>query len=157
MVTWWTMLKVNLLFFILIILEFSVPIICFICPPFVPTKFPIVICRVLHVFPMAAQNIPFFFGPVLLWTTLWRIYMHSCCLSSSKLFSNLKTQMGQAMVVPRCSLKWTLAEKENWIGNKIKMQMLLLQKLLSQDVFFGKPPLCLGSNWSSLSTQQQKV
>jgi hypothetical protein len=30
--------------------------------------------------------------------------------------------MGQAMVVPRCSLKWTLAEKENWI---IKMQMLL--------------------------------
>jgi hypothetical protein len=57
--------------------------------------------------------------------------------------------MGQAMVVPRCSLKWTLAEKENWISNRIKMQMLLTAlptKTSSQDVFSGKPALRLGPN-----------
>jgi hypothetical protein len=46
-------------------LEFSVPIMCLICPLSVPTKFPIVICCVPHVFPMAAHIIPFFFGPKL--------------------------------------------------------------------------------------------
>jgi hypothetical protein len=57
--------------------------------------------------------------------------------------------MGQAMVVPRCSLKWTLAEKENWIGNKIKMQMLLTAlptKTSFPRFVFGKPALCLGPN-----------